>query len=195
MKKTIFIEDLKYPIGGYKKPESITSDQIKNWITQIEQFPSRLNTLIDDISKVELNWKYRPDGWTIQQVIHHCADSHMNSFIRFKLSLTEDTPTIKPYHEEKWAEMVDSTTTDISQSIKILDGLHSRWITMLNSLNSDDLKKEFIHPEHNIRFSIGATIALYAWHSNHHLAHIKQARKYKGNFTNINIRKKENEKG
>jgi hypothetical protein len=194
MKKTIFIEDLKYPIGGYNRPKTLTSVEIKNWISDIEKFPTRLKALIENSGDVELNWKYRPEGWTIQQVIHHCADSHMNSFIRFKLSLTEDTPTITPYRQDKWVEMVDSTHTDIFDSIKILDGLHSRWITMLKALNSDELIKEFIHPENNRRFSIGETIALYAWHSNHHLEHIKQAIKYSGNFSAYNIRKKVDEK-
>ncbi len=182
MKKEIDIEKLKYPIGEFEKPEVIPSAQIKDWITEIELYPSRVSELIKDFTEVELNWQYRPNGWTIQQVVHHCADSHMNSFIRFKLSLTEDTPTIKPYFEDKWAELPDTTETHISESIKILEGLHSRWTKLLKSLNSTDLKKEFIHPEHGRRFSVEENIGIYAWHSNHHLAHIKQALKNNGKF-------------
>jgi len=182
MKNTIDIDDLKYPIGNYKKPEAISTDQINDWIFEIEKFPPRLKTVIDDIGENELNWRYRPEGWTIRQVIHHCADSHMNSFIRFKLTLTEDRPTIKPYFQDRWAELYDSTDTPVTDSLKIIEGLHSRWTKLLKSLKSDDLKKEFIHPEHGKRFSIGETIALYAWHSNHHLAHVKQALKFKDNF-------------
>jgi hypothetical protein len=176
------LEKLKYPIGKFNWPEKIREDQTRIWIKEIELFPTRLIELIKELSENELNWKYRPDGWTIKQVVHHCADSHMNSFIRFKLSLTEDTPTIKPYFEDKWAELPDTTDSNISESIKILEGLHSRWTILLKSLKSEDLKREFIHPEHGKHISLGQNNALYAWHCNHHFAHIKQAIENKGNY-------------
>ncbi len=113
----------------------------------------------------------------IRQVIHHCADSHMNSFIRFKLSLTEESPTIKPYFEDRWAEMPDYLEVSILNSIQILEGLHLKWTVLLKSLSQSDLEKEFVHPEHGKRFSVAENIGVYAWHSNHHLEHVKSALK------------------
>lgn len=176
------LENFQYPIGKFEKPKIISKDHIELWVSQIEQFPKKLNELVLALSNSELNWKYRQDGWTIKKVVHHCADSHMNSFIRFKLCLTEELPTIKPYFENKWAELPDTYETDISESLKIIEGLHARWTVLLKSLNSDDFQKEFIHPEHGKRFSIAENIGIYAWHCNHHSAHIEQAIRYKGNF-------------
>lgn len=169
------IENLRYPIGQFEKPEIITQEQIKQWIVEIELFPTRLSNLVKALTNEQLNRQYKPNGWTIKQLVHHCADSHMNSFIRFKLSLTEDTPTIKPYAEDKWAELPDAKDSSISESLQILEGLHSRWAVLLKSLSDGDLQREFIHPEHNKKFSIAENIGVYAWHCNHHLEHIKLA--------------------
>ncbi len=169
------LEDLKYPIGKFSKPESISEEEIKSWITDIEQFPNRLNKLVPYLSASELNYRYRPDGWTIRQVVHHCADSHMNSFIRFKLCLTEELPTIKPFNDSKWAELPDATEADISTSLKLIEGLHARWTILLKSLDASELSKQYIHPDKQQPLSLLDSIALYAWHGNHHLAHIKQA--------------------
>lgn len=169
------LEKLKYPIGKFNTPETFSEDNIKNWITDIEQFPSRLNKILLYQSDVELNYRYRPEGWTIKQVVHHCADSHMNSFIRFKLCLTEDVPTIKTYHEDKWAELPDAKDVEISTSLKIIEGLHARWTDLMKSLEPSDLEKQYLHPEKSEPMNLANTIALYAWHCNHHLAHINQA--------------------
>ena len=169
------IERLKYPIGKFSKPETISEKDIKNWITDIEQFPNRLNKLVPYLSASELNYRYRPEGWTIKQIVHHCADSHMNSFMRFKLCLTEELPTIKTYQEAKWAELPDATEADISSSLRLLEGLHARWTVLLRSLDPSVLSKQYIHPEKAQPMDLANTIALYAWHCNHHLAHIKQA--------------------
>jgi DinB family protein len=169
------IEKLKFPLGKFEKPAMIQDSKILEWIRQIELFPARLTDLVNGLTIAELDWQYRPDGWTIKQLVHHCADSHMNSFIRFKLTLTEDQPIIKPYFEDKWAELPDTLEVDISASLKIIEGLHLRWTTLLKSLTPIEWTREFIHPEHGTRFSVGENIALYAWHSNHHLAHVKQA--------------------
>lgn len=174
------LEKLKYPIGKYSKPESISEENIKNWITDIEQFPNRMNKLVPYLSASELNYRYRPEGWTIRQVVHHCADSHINSFVRFKLCLTEELPTIKPYKEGKWAELPDAIEPDISTSLQIIEGLHARWTVLLKALEPSDLSKEYIHPEKAQPMNIANTIALYAWHCNHHLAHIKQALENEG---------------
>lgn len=175
------MKKLKFPIGEFIKPDLITTERVNEWIREIELFPKRLKSLTQNLDKKELDFNYRPQGWTIWQVVHHCADSHMNSVIRFKLALTEESPTIKPYFEAKWAELSD-VTISIDASVKLLEGLHYRWAVLLKSLDEQDLKKEFIHPEHGTRISLAENIGFYAWHSNHHLAHIKQALAHKGEF-------------
>jgi len=172
---------LKYPIGEFKKPEIITNSQINTWITTMEDFPKSIISITEKLSKTELNYKYRPDGWTIKQVVHHCADSHINSLLRFKLALTENTPTIRPYFEDRFAKLKDYDEP-INTSISILVGVHKKLGILLKSLSDDDLKREFVHPEHSKHFSLEETIGVYAWHSNHHLAHIEQALKFRGDF-------------
>ncbi|MUU79484.1 YfiT family bacillithiol transferase [Winogradskyella endarachnes] len=169
---------LKFPISEFTKPESITINHIKSWIADIEALPKTIINLTKNLSEKELNYKYRPNGWTIKQVVHHCADSHINSLLRFKITLTEKTPTIRPYFEDRFAELVDYTEP-IEDSILILKGVHKKLGVLLKSLSQSDLKLEFIHPEHGKRFSLEETIGIYAWHSNHHIAHIIQALEHK----------------
>ena len=166
------LEALKYPIGKFKKPENITNEILTSWKNDIATFPLRLKKEVDNLSDNQLDTPYRPDGWTIRQVVHHCADSHINSFIRFKLALTENNPTIKPYYEERWAELTDSKYFPIEPSLKILEGIHYRWSELLDKLTNEDLEKTFTHPEHNKTFNLLENIGVYAWHCNHHLAHI-----------------------
>ena len=173
---------LKYPIGEYEKPNLISEKDILNWIETIENFPKKIKSVTDNLSIEELNLKYRPDGWSIKQVVHHCADSHMNSFIRFKLALTEDNPTIKPYDEAKWANLTDSNDDDISNSLLIIEGLHNRWALLLKSFDENDFIRSFFHPESKTTNRLDAILGFYAWHCNHHLAHIEQALKYNGMF-------------
>lgn len=180
MKKQL--EKLKFPIGQFAKPDIINDNQISKWIDDIEGFPNKLNQLTNDLTIEQLNWKYRPEGWSIKQVVHHCADSHMNSIIRFKLALTEDTPTIRPYYESRWADLIDGNDNNIQDSLHLLKGLHAKLGKLLRNLSSENLSKEFVHPEHGKHFRLDETIGIYAWHSNHHLAHIKQAINYKGSF-------------
>jgi DinB superfamily len=182
METQLNLEKLKFPIGKFEKPISISESDLKNWIETIELFPSHLKNLTNTLSIEELNWKYRPDGWAIKQVIHHCADSHMNSFIRFKLALTENVPTIKPYEEGKWAELIDSLDGCISNSIAIIEGLHYRWVLLLKTFTSKELSRQFMHPESKVLYTLKEVIGLYAWHCNHHLAHIEQGLFYKGQF-------------
>lgn len=176
------LEQLKFPIGEFIKPEIISEKHLNDWIATIEAFPSTLKSITDNLAIEELNYRYRPEGWTIKQVVHHCADSHMNSIIRFKLALTEDTPTIRPYFENRWANLIDSNDNDIKNSLNILIGVHAKLSQLLKTLSINDLKREFIHPEHGKRFSLEETIGVYAWHSDHHLAHIKQALNFKDTF-------------
>ncbi|WFB65362.1 putative metal-dependent hydrolase [Sphingobacterium sp. WM] len=170
------LEKLRYPIGKFSQPEHINPETIDSWIKTIAKFPEYLRNEIQKLQDKDFELTYREDGWTIRQLIHHCADSHMNSFIRFKLALTEDTPTIKTYKEDLWANLPDSNMP-IESSMKILDGLHQRWATLLSNLSLQDLKKQFRNPESNKTISIETAIGIYAWHCNHHLTHIINAKK------------------
>lgn len=170
-------EELKYPIGRFEQAQVLTEDTLSKCIDDIASFPARLKNEVENLNEQQLDTAYRPDGWTIRQVIHHCADSHLNSFIRLKLALTEDNPTIKPYYEERWAELADSKHCSIVPSLKMIEGLHERWLILLNNLSENDKARTFVHPEKGKSIRIDENIALYAWHCNHHLAHIKLAKK------------------
>ena len=176
------LENLKFPIGSFEMPKEISAPQLKNWIQEIEQLPEKLEVITTSISVEELNYVYRPDGWNIKQVIHHLADSHINSFVRFKLTLTEEIPTIRPYQEHLWAELIDGKSDDIESSMLILKGIHTKWTLLLNNLTTEQLGRKYYHPENKKEHSLIEAIALYAWHGNHHLAHIKQALEYKEEF-------------
>ena len=162
--------DLKYPIGTFQFDDEMTSSVTNKWINEIEELPTLLRSAVQDLDEEQLDTAYRPGGWTVRQVVHHVADSHMNAYIRFKLALTEENPVIKPYDETKWAELSDSTLS-IHVSLALLDALHTRWITLLRSLTPTDLDKKFIHPDSG-EVSVGKNIGIYAWHGKHHLAHI-----------------------
>lgn len=171
------IEELKFPIGTFEKPTTITKNILSEWISDISLFPTRLRNEVMHLTDEQLNTQYRPGSWTIRQVIHHCADSHMNSLTRLKLALTEDQPTIKPYFEERWAELADSKNMSIEPSIKMIEGIHERWTVLLNNLAEEQYGRIFIHPEHGKAFRIDENIGVYAWHCNHHLAHITETKK------------------
>jgi len=172
--------NLQFPIGEMPSIKEPTTDQLNEWIQNIEQFPSLLKNITKGLTPEQLKWKYRPNGWMIKQVVHHCADSHMNSYIRFKLALTEETPKIRPYFEDKWAELFDSLDENIDDSIELINVLHRKWVKLLKGLTKEDLKKEFAHPEHGTIFNLAENIGIYSWHSLHHLEHIKLAIKAKG---------------
>lgn len=176
------IEKLKFPIGVYTPNKSPNESMLQQWIEDIESFPTKLEKQTENASTEMLNWAYRPNGWTVKQVIHHCADSHMNSIIRFKLALTEQTPTIRPYYEDKWANLIDSQSDEIEESLTLLKGLHKKWARLLKSLTNEQLAMEFVHPEHGLKFNLAENIGLYAWHCNHHLAHIRNGINSNGKF-------------
>ena len=182
MKNHLTLEKLKFPIGKFHRPDPITENDLETWIATIENFPSKIKNLTSTLSVEELNWVYRPKGWSIKQVVHHCADSHINSIIRFKLALTEDVPTIKPYEEALWAELADGHSDNILPSLQIIEGVHARWVLLLKSLGKKELNRQFFHPENLKLASLEETIGVYAWHCNHHLAHIEQALLHKGQF-------------
>ena len=169
------LEQLKYPAGKFVKPESITKEIIDSAISEIENFPSLVKFEIQNLEEKDLQLRYRPEGWTITQVVHHSADSHINSYMRFKLALTENVPTIKPYEESLWAELPDNNLSPFV-SLKLLDALHEKWVYILKSLSEEDLNKEFIHPDQSEKISLKENILIYSWHCRHHLAHIRQAK-------------------
>ncbi|MBC5774810.1 putative metal-dependent hydrolase [Pontibacter sp. KCTC 32443] len=174
------IENLKYPVGRFQKPEQISGEMLAGFIAVISDFPGKLHKEVQHLNEQQLDTPYRPEGWTVRQVVNHCADSHMNALIRHKLALTEDNPTIKPYHEDLWAELPDTKTMPIEPALHILDGLHARWIALLKGLSETDLNRTFTHPEHNKAFTLDESIGLYAWHCDHHLAHITSLKERKG---------------
>lgn len=174
------LNQLKFPIGKFEKPPVLTDLLRESFITDIETFPARLRKEVASLNDSQLDTPYRPDGWTIRQVVHHCADSHMNSIIRFKLALTEDKPTIKPYFEDRWAELADTKNLSIEPSLLLLEGLHTRWTKLLRSLSLEDLKRSFIHPEHGREIVLEENLGIYAWHCNHHLAHVTSLKKRMG---------------
>ena len=187
MENNLNLEKLKFPIGLFQNPKSISKIDLKTWIEIIEIFPITIKKLTENLSLEELNWIYRPNGWSIKQVVHHCADSHMNCFIRFKLALTEENPTIKTYEEQLWANLVDGNSNEIFHSLQIIESIHYRWVMLLKSLGAAELKRQFTHPANNKTSSLDEIIGLYAWHCNHHLAHIEQAIKHEGNFKTLKI--------
>ena len=168
-------EKLKYPIGRYKVPESIDKQVIKEWISQIALLPTDLRSLTVDLTEPDLEKTYRHDGWNVRQIVHHIADSHSNSFIRFKWALTEETPTIKAYFEDRWANLPDAIEAPIEISVDFIESLHKRWVFLLNKLTSEQLDRSFKHPESGRIISLKWNLGLYAWHGRHHLEHIKLA--------------------
>jgi hypothetical protein len=176
-------EQLKYPIGPFVQPADWGTEQKNEYLETIRAFPGKLQQAIADLSSSELQFRYRPGGWSILQVIHHCADSHMNAFIRFKLALTEEAPAIKPYFEDRWAELPDTLDVKPEYSVMLLTGLHTRWAQLISGLRSSDFDRSYFHPEQNKLFKLYTVLALYAWHCEHHLAHIYQAKKNRNHFS------------
>ena len=166
------LEHLKYPIGKAEIPKTISLEQIKEWIKVLEDFPLQLNNLVNNLSNEQLDTPYRSEGWTVRQVIHHLADSHHNSYTRFKWALTEDKPVIKAYYEDRWAQLKDSQSAPILLSLNALTALHAKWVYFLKSLDPEELKQVFIHPDGYEEVSLAENIGIYAWHSKHHYAHI-----------------------
>lgn len=173
------LEKLKYPIGKFEFPTEFTPQYLSAKIEEIESFPERLKKETLHLTEEQLNTPYRPDGWTVRQVIHHCAESHMNCYIRIKWALTENNPVIKPYDETLWSELPDNLNMPIQPTLTLLEGLHHRLTFILRNLSNTDLEKSFIHPENNSEYKIKQLIGTYAWHGNHHLAHITTLKKRK----------------
>ncbi len=168
------LEKLRYPIGRFNYQQGKIS--LENYIDDIEKFPLKLKNEVIYLNEDQLNTRYRDGGWTVKQVVHHVADSHINAYVRLKLALTETNPEIKPYYQELWAELIDNKS-DINISLQLLEALHKRWGMVLKNLSKEDVKKSYFHPESKKLVSIDEFIANYAWHCNHHLAHISELKK------------------
>lgn len=174
------LEQLKYPIGQFDCPNTISPQHIESWISILEHFPNRLENLVKDLNDEQLDTVYRPGGWTIRQVVHHVSDSHHHSYTRFKWALTENKPVIKAYYEDRWAELEDSKFAPIEMSINHIKAIHFKLVYLLKRLSPEDLKKCFVHPETNSEVKLEFNIGNYAWHSTHHYAHIETILKQKG---------------
>jgi len=171
--------DLRYPIGSFKLEGQPTADDIRRAIADIAEAPANLRTAVEGLRSEQLDTPYRPEGWTVRQVVHHVPDSHLNSYCRLKLALTEDEPMIRAYHEDRWAELVDSRETPIDVSLALLESLHKRWVVLLNSLKAADFERTFRHPEIGV-VTLAQNTCLYAWHGRHHTAHITSLRERMG---------------
>jgi hypothetical protein len=174
------IQNLKYPIGKLDKDQKYTVKNRKKWIKTIKKLPKRLKKVVTKLDDSQLNTPYRPEGWTVRQVVHHLADSHVNSYIRFRWTLTEDSPMIKAYDEKSWAELPDAKNSDIDASLLMLSAIHKRWGRLLESMSNEDFARELGHPEWDKSLSLNFMCSLYAWHCEHHLAHITELIKREG---------------
>jgi uncharacterized damage-inducible protein DinB len=165
----------QYPVGKFERQTNYHPNEIAEFIQILEQLPAQMRMAVKGLSDAQLETEYREGGWTLRQVVHHVPDSHMNSFVRFKLALTEENPTIKPYDEAAWALLSDTRDTPVAVSLDLLEALHARWVILLRSIKPEDWKRTFNHPA-NGSMTLEYALALYAWHSRHHLAHITGTR-------------------
>jgi len=173
------MNDLRYPIGKFTYDGPPTPEQRQELLANIEETPARLRAAVKGLNEAQLETPYRPGGWTVRQVVHHVPDSHLNAYIRFKLALTEQEPTIKPYAEDRWAELADTKSTPIEISLNMLELLHDRWARLLRSLQPEEWRRTFRHPEMGV-VSLEKNLVLYSWHGRHHVAHITSLRERNG---------------
>jgi hypothetical protein len=173
-------EDLRFPIGQFSRPASSMAGIRAAHIQTLRLLPERLKAAVDGLNDTQLDTPYRDDGWTVRQVVHHVADSHANSYVRCKLALTEDWPTIKPYDEAAWAELSDARWLPVGVSLDLIGALHARWVALLESLPEEDFHRGYVHPASGGRQNLAQVLALYDWHSRHHTAHIANLRQRMG---------------
>ena len=171
--------DLQYPIGRFAWSGQNSEEDRKRYMGETEQAPACMRAAVAGLSDAQLDTPYRPGGWTVRQVVHHVPDSHLNSYVRFRLALTEKEPAIKPYDESQWAELTDARTAPVEMSLALLESLHARWILLLRGLKQSDFAREFRHPELGT-VSLDKNLAVYAWHGRHHAAHITSLRERNG---------------
>jgi uncharacterized damage-inducible protein DinB len=171
--------DPRYPAGKFENPKDVTPALRNKAIEEIAATPAKLRAAVNGLNDGQVDTPYREGGWTVRQVVHHLADSHMNAYIRWRLALTEKEPTIKPYEEAAWANLEDAAHAPVEVSLRLLEPLHERWVRMLRSVNAEEFARTFRHPEHGIR-TLDWMLFLYAWHGRHHTAHITELKKRKG---------------
>lgn len=168
-------EDAKYPIGKFQWEDGLSEARRREMINQIAETPAQLRAAVAGFSEAQFDTPYREGGWTVRQVVHHLADSHLNAFVRFKLALTEDRPAVKTYEQQLWAELADARTAPVEPSLAMLEGLHQRWVILLRQMSAADFARQFQHPEHGL-MKLERLLAMYAWHGRHHVAHITSLR-------------------
>jgi uncharacterized damage-inducible protein DinB len=173
------MDELRYPTGRFARPDVLTPDQRRASVETIATTPAQMRAALRGLTDTQLDTPYRPGGWTVRQLVHHVPDSHANAYCRFKLALTEDTPTIKPYDEAAWALLEDSRTTPVETSLTMLDVLHDRWVRLLQAMSPTDFARRLNHPENGM-MNLDQLLALYAWHGPHHVAHITKLREREG---------------
>lgn len=173
------LEQLRYPIGKMPNPQTFTQEEVQTWISDIEKLPKQLRDAVQNLTPKQLDTPYRPEGWTVRQVVHHVADSHINAICRLKLALTEENPTVRPYEEQLWAELPDYKM-DIEVSLVLIENLHARFVSILRGLSWADFSRTFYHPGLGQAVKIGALANMYSWHGQHHTAHITGLAKRNG---------------
>lgn len=174
-------DDLRYPTGRFERPTGpLSAEQRRDAIARIAALPQAFRDAVADLTDEQLDTPYRPGGWTVRQLAHHMPDSHLNAYMRVKLALTENAPTIKPYDEKKWAELADSRDASVESSLTLLEALHARWVALLRALQPPEFARTVTHPEWKAPMSIDTLLALYAWHGAHHLAHVTGLRERNG---------------
>jgi uncharacterized damage-inducible protein DinB len=171
--------DPRYPIGKFELPEDVTPALRQVAIEEITATPAKVRAAVAGLSDAQLDTPYREGGWTVRQVVHHLADSHMNAYVRWRLALTETQPTIKPYEESAWAKLEDARSAPVEVSLKLLEALHERWVRLLRSVKTEQYARTLLHPDHGVK-NLDWLLFLYFWHGKHHTAHITQLRKQKG---------------
>ena len=179
MTTSAVVPDLRYPIGDFKPQPSYTDAQRTAMIQDIADLPAKLRAAVSGLNDSQLETPYRDGGWTVRQTVHHVADSHVNSYIRFRFAATEENPTIKPYNEQTWAELADAKHEPVEVSLQLLEALHHRWVVLLKSFKPEDWNRTMFHPERG-KMDLNVVLALYSWHCEHHVAHITELRKRKG---------------
>jgi len=173
--------DLRYPVGRFVRPTAaLPPSERTRMIAEIAAAPAALRAAVKGLTNAQLDTPYRPDGWTVRQVVHHVPDSHLNAYCRFKLALTEDVPTIKPYDETRWAETPDGRSALVEESLTLLEALHKRWIFLLERMAPADFERKLNHPEWSAPLTLDAMLALYSWHGRHHVAHVTELRRREG---------------
>ena len=172
-------DSLRYPIGTFTAPDQVSEGERQQYIVEIAQLPQQMAEAVDGLLDEQLNTPYRDEGWTVRQVVHHLPDSHLNAYARFRLALTEDSPTIRPYREDRWAELSDARTARVEPSLQLLEALHQRWVMLLQSLTDENVARTYVHPDQDQPVRLDIALANYAWHGKHHLAHITNLKERK----------------